>query len=117
MAQEDRESIEPCDDGLFIGEVGPWAKDKYYFLDRYLRAFTIAMRQKWVGKLHYVDLFAGPGFHRIRNTDTVIAGSPVIAANVPYPFGRFIVAILTFERSTRWSRGSRRQGWTTNRES
>lgn len=43
------------------------------------------MKKKWPER-HFIDLFAGAGFARIRGTGEVVAGSPVIAANVPDAF-------------------------------
>lgn len=77
--------IEPIADGLVIPEVGAWAKRKYHYLGRYLEAFTTAMRSKW-REMHYVDLFAGPGFASIRHTNELVLGSPLIAAGLKHPF-------------------------------
>ena len=62
----------PKDDGLFIPEVGEWSKDKHYFLARYIDAFTTAMKnKKWSG-LHYIDLFAGAGVERLKDSGNFI---------------------------------------------
>jgi three-Cys-motif partner protein len=47
--------------------------------------FTTAMRTKWP-ELHYVDLFAGAGFARIRDSHELVLTSPLIAATLRYPF-------------------------------
>lgn len=78
-------SIAPMDDGLVLPDVGPWSKRKYHFLSRYMAAFTVAMRKKWP-ELHYIDLFAGAGFARIRETSEIVLGSPMLAAATPVPF-------------------------------
>lgn len=78
--------IEPRDDGLAIPEVGPWAKRKYHYLGRYLDGFTTAMKQKGWDGLYYIDLFCGAGFARIRESGEIVASSPVLAANVRFPF-------------------------------
>jgi three-Cys-motif partner protein len=39
------------------------------------------MKNQW-SQRHYIDLFAGAGFARIRDTGEIVAGSPVLAANV-----------------------------------
>ena len=49
--------------------------------------FSTGMKNKWPSR-HYVDLFAGAGFVRVRDDGAVIAGSTVIAANVADPFSR-----------------------------
>jgi three-Cys-motif partner protein len=73
----------PQDDGLYVEKVGPWAKHKHHFLKRYLDAFTVAMRPKGWSGLHYIDLFAGPGICRIRDTGELDWGSALIAAQIP----------------------------------
>jgi len=75
----------PTDDGLIIPKVKPWSADKHYFLQRYIDAFTTAMRDKW--ELHYIDLFAGAGIERIKGNG-LAWGSPLIAAQAPYKFAR-----------------------------
>src|SRR5713226_5274917 len=66
-------------DGLTVRDSGVWAKEKLYYLERYLDIFSVGMSKKWPGKLYYVDLFAGPGKCLIRETGEEIDGSPLIA--------------------------------------
>lgn len=66
-------------DGLIVRSSGPWIKQKYFYLKRYLDIFTKGMRKKWRGNLTFVDLFAGPGRCLIRNTSEEIEGSPLIS--------------------------------------
>lgn len=75
----------PTDDGLYCSEVGAWSKQKHHFLWRYLNAFTTAMRKKWPER-HYIDLFAGPGIERIKGTNDLDWGSPLLAAQTHNPF-------------------------------
>ena len=77
----------PKDDGLYIPTVGEWSRDKHYFLMRYIDIFTTAMKGKWKG-LHYIDLFAGAGIERIRGSNELCWGSPMIAVYAPKPFDR-----------------------------
>jgi len=78
----------PIDDGLFITDVRPWSREKHHFLERYIAAFTTAMRGKnWSG-LHYIDLFAGAGIERFEDTGALGWGSPLIAAKATHPFTR-----------------------------
>ena len=56
-------------DGLVARDSGVWAKEKLYYLEHYLDIFSVGMNKKWAGKLYYVDLFAGPGKCRIRETE------------------------------------------------
>jgi three-Cys-motif partner protein len=76
---------QPQDDGLYIPEVGEWSSDKHYYLMRYMDAFTTSMRDKWQG-LHYIDLFAGAGIERLRESKALEWGSPMLAAQTRFPF-------------------------------
>jgi three-Cys-motif partner protein len=66
-------------DGLIARESGAWAKEKLYYLERYLDIVSVGMKKRWADKLYYVDLFAGPGKCWIRETNEEIDGSPLIA--------------------------------------
>src|SRR5271169_4076334 len=55
-------------DGLPVRDSGIWVKEKLYYLGRYLRIFSVGMKNKWAGRLYYVDLCAGPGRCLIRGT-------------------------------------------------
>jgi len=66
-------------DGLITRDSGIWVEEKLYYLERYLDIFSVGMKNKWGGKLYYVDLFAGPGKCRIREKQKEIDGSPLIA--------------------------------------
>ncbi len=71
------------DDGLPVQCVGSWTKDKHDYLRRYIGA-TRAARAKYLppapGGAAFIDLFAGPGRSRVRETGELIDGSPLIAA-------------------------------------
>jgi len=76
----------PQDDGLYIPTVGDWSRDKHWFLTRYIDAFTTSMKDKqWQG-LHYIDLFAGAGIERLKTSEELHWGSPLIAAQSTHPF-------------------------------
>lgn len=78
----------PKDDGLYIQKVGEWSHKKHWFLMRYIDAFTTSMKdKKWTG-LHYIDLFAGAGIEKLKTSQKLHWGSPMIAAKAPYPFDR-----------------------------
>jgi three-Cys-motif partner protein len=83
------------DDGLPVREVGIWTEGKLYFWNRYIDITTRAMvgHSKWPAGLVYVDLFAGPGVCKLRNSTRRFPGSTLIAANAPKPFR----AILSIE--------------------
>lgn len=66
------------DDGLITPEVGSWAEDKYNIVSIYTELFANSMKSKW-DAIVYIDLFAGAGFSRIRDTEKLIAASPLLA--------------------------------------
>jgi len=75
-------------DGLPVREVGIWTKEKLFFWNRYIDITTRAMvgHPSWPAGLAYVDLFAGPGICKLRESGKYIPGSTLIAANAPKPF-------------------------------
>ena len=80
-------NLEPPEyDGRYIPEVGEWSKDKHYFLQRYIDAFTNSMKGKKWSSLHYIDLFAGAGIERLKDSKKLEWGSPLIAAQAPHSF-------------------------------
>lgn len=70
----------PGKDSLPVQCVGPWAEDKYYFLERYLNASCEA-RRKFSNKNNavFIDLFAGPGTCIIRGEQREIASGGIRA--------------------------------------
>ncbi len=73
---------EPDEDGLPREIVGPWAQEKHDLLRRYIDISRHARRKFLEGQAAsatYIDLFSGPGRCRVRDTTTVIDGSPVAA--------------------------------------
>ncbi len=88
--------------------VGPWARQKLYGLEAYLRAYTIALK-KQPFELVYIDAFAGAGRSRIRDAwagaddedlqlldeefvrseQQFIEGSPLRALNLEHPFNYY----------------------------
>jgi three-Cys-motif partner protein len=81
--------ITAADDGLPCSDVGAWAEDKYALVALYDRLFSTAMKKKWSTRV-YIDLYAGPGFVRVRGTDRRMVGSPLLALAVPHPFDKYI---------------------------
>jgi len=77
------------DDGLICPDVGGWAEDKYRLLTLYDKLFSTGMKHKWDQRV-YIDLYSGAGYSRIRGTNTVLKGSPMIALTVPDPFDNYI---------------------------
>jgi len=89
------------DDGLPVRDVGLWTEAKLFFWNRYIDITTRAMvgHPKWSGGLSYIDLYAGPGICRLRDTGRRIPGSTLIAAHAPKPF----IAILAAERQPEYA--------------
>lgn len=83
-----RPDLTTAADGLLLRDAGYWSKDKLTYLARYMDIFTTSMRQKW--STVYVDLFAGPGKSKVRDTGEVIKGSPLLALDLAYTFNRYI---------------------------
>lgn len=77
------------DDGLPIPEVGAWAEAKYRLVSLYDKLFSTGMKNRWNERI-YIDLYAGAGYNRIRGTDRIILGSPILALQVPDPFDKYI---------------------------
>jgi three-Cys-motif partner protein len=90
-------SLRPASDGLPLRCVGGWSKAKHYYLRRYIYAFTTGMRLKWHNQLYYIDLFAGPGKCRARETEEEIEGSPLLALNTQFPFAGYFFVELNRE--------------------
>ena len=80
--------LSATDDGLLLRPVGYWSKDKLRYLAGYMDIFTTSMRHKWFTV--YVDLFAGPGKSKIRDSSEIIKGSPLAALDLRYAFNKYI---------------------------
>ena len=78
------------DDGLQIPEVGIWAKEKYGLVQTYCSMFTSSMKPPKWQFLVYIDLFAGAGFARIKETSEIITTSVLLAIDIPNRFNRYI---------------------------
>jgi len=83
--QDNGNCPKPFDDGHAVQCVGEWVPNKHHYLSRYIEA-TWAARAKYLppkgtGGAAYIDLFAGPGCARIRDTGEIIDGSPLIVLN------------------------------------
>jgi hypothetical protein len=56
-------------DGFIARDSGAWAKEKLYYLERYLDIVSVGMKKKWAGRLYYANLLAGPGKCRTRGSN------------------------------------------------
>ena len=77
------------DDGLISEEIGGWGEEKYRLLSLYSQMFAASMKDKWQCRV-YIDLFAGSGRSRIKGTNKIVAGSPIVALNVEPRFDKYI---------------------------
>jgi len=82
-------TVRNASDGYAIRCVGRWAEDKYFYVRKYLDMFSTAMKNEWKGNLYYVDLFAGCGKCRVRDSGEEIDGSALMSVNVRFPFKRY----------------------------
>jgi three-Cys-motif partner protein len=65
------------EDGLWVENVGPWAREKLKILTDYIQIAS-GTRKKYA-HCAFVDVFSGPGRSKIRGTSELIDGSPVAA--------------------------------------
>jgi three-Cys-motif partner protein len=84
------------DDGLLIPEVGNWSEHKYALLANYCGIFTGGMKGKW--NLVYIDLFAGAGYARIRETGAITKTSALLALGTKKPYDLYLINELDTER-------------------
>lgn len=80
----DLDRYEVGEDGRLQEVVGPWAREKHAVVEKYV-GYTRGVRRTWIQRgpagATYVDLFSGPGRARIRGTEIVLDGSPLVAWN------------------------------------
>lgn len=77
-------------DGLYIPEVGTWAEQKYKLVGGYCEIFTTGMKNLQ-DQLIYIDLFAGAGYARIKDTNKIRMSSALIAMSVNHKFSKYIL--------------------------
>lgn len=75
-------------DDLVTRESGEWVKRKHHYLRRYCDMFTVSMQRKW-SRLTYLDMLAGPGRCKIRETGEIIPGSPLVSLEYSFNEYRF----------------------------
>lgn len=92
----------PAPDGLPAQCVGQWAADKHYYLQQYIEA-TRAVRAGYLppkghGGAAFIDLFAGPGVVRIRESGEIRDGSPMVAfRHAEAPFSQLVLCDVSPE--------------------
>src|SRR6266567_1761669 len=83
------EKIRVTDDGLACPEIRRWAETKYRLIALYDELFASGMKNKWHQRV-YIDLYSAAGYGRIKGTETILMGSPLIALTVAHPFDKYI---------------------------
>jgi three-Cys-motif partner protein len=81
------------EDGLWVENVGPWAKEKLKILTDYVQICS-GTRRKYNHR-GFIDVFSGPGKSKIRTNGELINGSPVAAfkqAQGASPFSQIYVS-------------------------
>jgi three-Cys-motif partner protein len=82
--------IEVKSDGLYTDEVRVWSLEKYKLVGSYCDIFTSGMKSKW-DQLVYIDLFAGAGYAKIKESKKTYLNSALIAMSLPNPFTKYIL--------------------------
>ena len=77
------------DDYLPCPVVGPWAETKHNLVSYYARLFSSGMKNKWDKRI-YIELYAGSGHSKIRDTSKIIMGSPLRALLLPDAFDKYV---------------------------
>jgi len=80
---------------------GSWAVLKLAILAYYIDVYTVIMKARF-DETYYLDLFAGPGLNRIKGTEDIIFGSPLLADKTPKPNKKFDRLIL-IERNKKYA--------------
>lgn len=75
-------------DGLATPDVGEWAYKKYLRVWMYDEMFATGMKNK--GARVYLDLFAGAGRARLRNSGKIVTSSALLALQIKDPFDQYI---------------------------
>jgi three-Cys-motif partner protein len=78
-------------DGLVARPSGSWVRRKHHYLDRYCGITAKAMK-KWSRRV-YLDVMAGPGLCKIKNTGEELPGSPLTALKHPFTDWVFIESV------------------------
>lgn len=84
-------SIVVENDGLFMHEpAGVHTTQKHRRIGIYAEMFATGMKNKWDHRV-FIDLFAGPGHCRLKETGNVVLGSPLVALTIPDRFDLYIL--------------------------
>jgi three-Cys-motif partner protein len=84
-----KNQLQTLDDGLLTPEVGRWSEKKYSLIHNYAEMFATGMKHKWDCRV-YIDLFAGAGKAKIRDSNRIVYASPLLALSVKDRFDQYI---------------------------
>ncbi|MDD5673010.1 MAG: three-Cys-motif partner protein TcmP [Chitinivibrionales bacterium] len=87
-------------DGLQLPEVGIWAKEKYDLVQTYCTLFTGSMKPPKWQSLVYIDLFAGAGYAKIKETSEIVTTSALRAIDIPHRFDKYIFCDINDQNSS-----------------
>jgi three-Cys-motif partner protein len=87
--QKGADRVDVSDDGLTCPVVGKWAEEKHGLVSFYAKLFSTAMKDKWDERV-YIELYAGSGYCKVRDTSRTLAGSPIQALTLEHPFDKYI---------------------------
>jgi three-Cys-motif partner protein len=89
--------IEVEKDDQLIAEARLWSLEKYRLFGCFCDIFTRGIHNIW-NQLVYIDLFAGAGYAKIRETGKIYKSSSLIALSLPVPFTKYILCEKDEER-------------------
>lgn len=90
----------PENDNLPVRPSGLWAKDKLFYLQKYVATFETSMRNRpWRNRI-YIDLFSGPGKCIVDGTNDYFLGSPLLALTTEHPFTDYFFVDMDTENVT-----------------
>ena len=86
------------DDGLMLPEVGPWAVEKHRRIGYYASIFAASMKGRWNCRV-FIDLFAGAGKAKLKESGRIIVGSPLVVLGLDTPFDKYLFCELLPEHA------------------
>jgi len=72
-----------------IDEIGPWSEIKLEIISKYARAYSSILDKQGYFQHVYIDAFAGLGYHKSRETQEIVEGSPRLALEIEPPFKKY----------------------------
>lgn len=95
--QKFNSQIEVTQDDFFTPLVREWSLEKYKMVGSYCDIFTNGMKEKW-NQLIYIDLFAGAGYAKVKESNKTYLNSALLAMSIPTPFTKYILCEQDQER-------------------